>query len=100
MPIGMPGWPEFACCTASIASARMALASSTRSVIGFSWRTGGVGGTCAIITGGAASARFRDIDVVLSAALKGDDRVPQLPRPPTLDTPHSSPLPQPLTDYP
>ncbi|CAG9244222.1 hypothetical protein BDI4_1510004 [Burkholderia diffusa] len=26
MPIGMPGWPEFACWTASIASARIALA--------------------------------------------------------------------------
>ena len=26
MPIGMPGWPEFAFCTASIASARIALA--------------------------------------------------------------------------
>src|SRR3546814_9969645 len=28
MPIGMPGWPELACCTASIASARIALAMS------------------------------------------------------------------------
>ena len=28
MPIGMPGWPEFAFSTASIASARMALAIS------------------------------------------------------------------------
>ena len=28
MPIGMPGWPEFAFCTASMASARSALASS------------------------------------------------------------------------
>src|SRR5258708_33884466 len=28
MPIGMPGWPDFAASTASIASARMALASS------------------------------------------------------------------------
>lgn len=27
-PIGMPGWPELAACTASIASARMALAMS------------------------------------------------------------------------
>jgi hypothetical protein len=26
MPIGMPGWPELAFCTASIASARIALA--------------------------------------------------------------------------
>ena len=26
MPIGAPGWPELACCTASIASARIALA--------------------------------------------------------------------------
>ncbi len=26
MPMGAPGWPELACCTASIASARMALA--------------------------------------------------------------------------
>src|SRR5688572_17096625 len=26
MPIGAPGWPELACCTASIARARMALA--------------------------------------------------------------------------
>src|ERR1700722_18636205 len=30
MPIGMPGWPELAACTASIDSARMALASSRR----------------------------------------------------------------------
>ena len=30
MPIGMPGWPELAFCTASIASARIALAISTR----------------------------------------------------------------------
>ena len=28
MPIGAPGWPELACCTASIARARMALAIS------------------------------------------------------------------------
>ena len=28
MPIGMPGWPEFAFSTASIASARIALAIS------------------------------------------------------------------------
>src|SRR5690606_6460792 len=28
MPMGMPGWPELACCTASMASARMALAMS------------------------------------------------------------------------
>ena len=28
MPIGMPGWPELAFCTASIASARIALARS------------------------------------------------------------------------
>ena len=28
MPIGAPGWPELACCTASIASARIALAIS------------------------------------------------------------------------
>jgi hypothetical protein len=27
-PIGMPGWPEFAACTASMESARMALAMS------------------------------------------------------------------------
>src|SRR5688572_2290144 len=33
MPIGMPGWPEFAFCTASMASARIALASSTREFI-------------------------------------------------------------------
>jgi hypothetical protein len=26
MPMGAPGWPEFAACTASIARARMALA--------------------------------------------------------------------------
>ena len=26
MPIGAPGWPEFACCTASIANARIAFA--------------------------------------------------------------------------
>ena len=26
MPIGAPGWPELACCTASIASARIAFA--------------------------------------------------------------------------
>ena len=26
MPIGAPGWPELACCTASIASARIVLA--------------------------------------------------------------------------
>src|SRR4051812_10088930 len=30
MPIGMPGCPEFAFCTASIARARIALASSVR----------------------------------------------------------------------
>ena len=30
MPIGMPGWPELARCTASMLSARMALASSRR----------------------------------------------------------------------
>jgi len=29
MPIGMPGWPDFAASTASIASARMALASAS-----------------------------------------------------------------------
>jgi hypothetical protein len=28
MPIGAPGWPELACCTASIAKARMAFAIS------------------------------------------------------------------------
>jgi len=28
MPIGMPGWPEFAACTASMASARSASAIS------------------------------------------------------------------------
>src|SRR3970040_1943907 len=33
MPIGIPGCPEFARCTASIASARIALASSTRASI-------------------------------------------------------------------
>ena len=36
MPIGAPGWPELACCTASIASARIALA-----IIGVSGRRGG-----------------------------------------------------------
>src|SRR5690606_33957001 len=30
MPMGMPGWPELAFCTASIARARMALASCRR----------------------------------------------------------------------
>ena len=34
MPMGMPGCPEFAACTASIASARMALASNVVSAIG------------------------------------------------------------------
>ena len=34
MPIGIPGWPEFAFCTASIASARMALAISARVAAG------------------------------------------------------------------
>jgi hypothetical protein len=33
MPIGMPGWPEFACCTASMASARNTLASSRGELI-------------------------------------------------------------------
>ncbi len=33
MPIGAPGWPELACCTASIASARTALAISVASGI-------------------------------------------------------------------
>jgi hypothetical protein len=36
MPIGAPGWPEFAFCTASIASARMALAKSLRVAMLFS----------------------------------------------------------------
>src|SRR5690554_3700929 len=30
MPIGAPGWPDFAFCTASMLNARMALASSRR----------------------------------------------------------------------
>src|SRR6478752_7390838 len=34
IPIGIPGWPEFAFCTASMASARSALASSCRLTIG------------------------------------------------------------------
>ncbi len=34
MPIGMPGWPLLARCTASMESARMALASSKRVGIG------------------------------------------------------------------
>src|SRR5262245_12994547 len=34
MPIGIPGWPEFAFCTASMLSARIALASCRRVGIG------------------------------------------------------------------
>jgi hypothetical protein len=40
MPIGMPGWPEFAFWTASIASARMALTTSAEEACG----TAGVSG--------------------------------------------------------
>jgi len=40
MPIGIPGWPEFAACTASMASARIALASKTESVVA-AWREAG-----------------------------------------------------------
>jgi hypothetical protein len=45
MPIGIPGWPEFAACTASMAKARIALASSAVSA-------------AAAGTGTAAVARF------------------------------------------
>ena len=40
MPIGIPGWPEFAACTASMASARIALASKTESAVA-AWREAG-----------------------------------------------------------
>jgi hypothetical protein len=38
MPIGMPGWPELAFWTASIASARIALAMSARVDVGIARR--------------------------------------------------------------
>jgi hypothetical protein len=34
MPIGMPGWPEFAACTASMERARMALTMSAEEARG------------------------------------------------------------------
>jgi ABC-type methionine transport system ATPase subunit len=37
MPIGMPGWPEFACCTASMASVRMVLMHSSSIVPVIAW---------------------------------------------------------------
>src|SRR4029079_2456190 len=59
MPIGMPGCPEFACCTASIASARIALASSARAFIR-SLPSGRGTKSAPIITGAAAQAPQRD----------------------------------------
>ncbi len=46
MPIGIPGWPEFAACTASIASARKALAMS-RSIV--SWEEMPDAATAAVV---------------------------------------------------
>src|SRR5512133_3308915 len=42
MPMGMPGWPELAACTASMDRARMALASSLLVV----FMAGGIGRSC------------------------------------------------------
>src|SRR6478752_3212649 len=43
MPIGMPGWPEFAACTASMARKRMALARSRRLGVGMAGGRRGCG---------------------------------------------------------
>src|SRR5439155_23114503 len=61
IPIGMPGWPELAACTASIASARMALASSATSgaglVVGVDARVGTVSGAVMAEGDGGSNAR-------------------------------------------
>ncbi len=44
MPIGMPGWPELEACTASMASARIALAH---------WLRRATGGGALIVTEGS-----------------------------------------------
>src|SRR6218665_1803979 len=41
MPMGMPGWPEFAFCTASIARARRALAMSLWVTVSGVWEVAG-----------------------------------------------------------
>ena len=56
MPMGMPGWPEFAACTASIASARMALASNAMSAGSLV-----VGGACVRVTCASGSGMVMDL---------------------------------------
>jgi len=60
MPIGIPGWPEFAACTASIASARMALASNAGSGAG---RTTGVDTRVGTVNGAVIGEEATDQDV-------------------------------------
>jgi hypothetical protein len=49
MPIGMPGWPDLACSTASIANTRIALAM-------LAWVMVGAATGCSRRSGGAAAA--------------------------------------------
>src|SRR5690242_8054457 len=55
MPMGAPGWPEFACCTASMASARIAFAIRESLAIGGS--SGGLSGETLHFTGPLPSPR-------------------------------------------
>src|SRR5690606_38163172 len=60
MPIGMPGWPELAACTASMARKRMALASSRRLGVGMADpEMGGGPAHAARCRAGANCRRFR-----------------------------------------
>src|SRR5580704_3758372 len=56
MPMGIPGWPELARCTASMDSARMALASSRRVVIAVLY-IGGLKAAAAVFKGDRRHAR-------------------------------------------
>src|SRR5215207_7291423 len=55
MPMGAPGWPEFACCTASMASARIAFAIRESLAIGGS-SGGGIRGNPRFYRAGRRSA--------------------------------------------
>ncbi len=65
-PIGRPGWPDFACSTASIASARMALAMALCA-------TAELAAGCSRRTGGATAAVGEAFALMEKACLRGLD---------------------------
>src|SRR5688572_25182491 len=72
MPIGMPGWPELALSTASMASARMALARSAWRGAAVGWLASGaervIGPLCGGNLGGRAPGARRRAEHALGRA--------------------------------